>query len=62
MSGPAIDRISKSHISKLVVLDTIDIPQEKRIDKIEIVSVSKLFALAIDNVYNDKKMSDIYDD
>ena len=62
MSGPAIDRISKSHISKLVVLDTIDIPQEKRIDKIEIVSVAKLFALAIDNVYNDKKMSDIYDD
>ena len=62
MSGPAIDRISKSHISKLVVLDTIDIPQEKRIDKFEIVSVSKLVALAIDNVYNDKKMSDIYDD
>lgn len=62
MSGPAIERISKSHISKLVVLDTIDIPEEKRIDKIEIVSVAKLFALAIDNVYNDKKMSTIYDD
>lgn len=62
MSGPAIERIQNSHISKLVVLDTIDIPAEKRIDKIEIVSVANLFALAIDNVYNDKKMSDIYDD
>lgn len=62
LSGPAIDRIEKSHISKLVVLDTINIPEEKRIDKIEIVSVAKLFALAIDNVYNDKKMSDIYEE
>ena len=62
LSGPAIDRIQKSHISKLVVLDTINIPEEKRIDKIEIVSVAKLFALAIDNVYNDKKMSDIYEE
>ena len=27
LSGPAIDRIAKSHISKLVVLDTINIPE-----------------------------------
>ena len=62
LSGPAIERIKNSHISRLVVLDTINIPEEKRIDKIEVVSVAKLFALAIDNVYNDKKMSDIYDE
>jgi ribose-phosphate pyrophosphokinase len=62
LSGPAIERIQKSHISKLVILDTINVPKEKLIDKIEVVSVAKLFALAIDNVYNDKKMSDIYDE
>ncbi len=60
-SGPAIERIKNSHITKLVVLDTIDLPKEKQIDKIEVVSVAKLFALAIENVYLDKKMSDIYD-
>ena len=59
-SGPAIERIKNSHITKLVVLDTIDLPQEKKIDKIEVLSCAKLFALAIENVYHDRKMSDIY--
>ena len=62
LSGPAIDRISNSHINKLVVLDTIPLTEEKKIDKIEVISVAKLFALAIENVYLDKKMSEIYDD
>ena len=59
-SGPAIDRIKNSHITKLVVLDTVALPEEKQIDKIEVLSAAKLFALAIENVYQDKKMSDIY--
>ncbi len=60
-SGPAIERIKNSHITKLVVLDTVDMPKEKKIDKIEIISAAKIFALAIENVYLDKKMSAIYD-
>ena len=60
-SGPAIERIKNSHITKLVVLDTITLPEEKKLDKIEVVSVAKIFALAIENVYLDRKMSDIYD-
>ncbi len=59
-SGPAIERIKKAPITKLVVLDTINLPEEKRIDKIEIVSVAKIFATAIENVYYDRKLSDIY--
>jgi len=60
-SGPAIDRIQKSPIKKLVVLDTIQLPEDKKIDKIEVISADKLFALAIENIYSDKKMSDLYD-
>ncbi len=59
-SGPAIERIKNSHITKLVVLDTVSLPEEKKLDKIEVISAAKLFALAIENVYQDKKMSDIY--
>ena len=58
-SGPAIERIKNSHITKLVVLDTIDLPEEKRLDKIEIITASKLFARAIENIYKDNAMSDI---
>jgi phosphoribosylpyrophosphate synthetase len=41
-------------------LDTVELPEEKKLDKIEVLSAAKLFALAIENVYQDKKMSDIY--
>ena len=61
LSGPAIERIQNSPISKLVVLDTIPLPEEKKTDKIEVLSVAKIFAVAIENIYLDKKMSEIYD-
>ena len=61
LSGPAIDRIEKSPIKKLVILDTINMPEEKRIDKIQILSVAHLLAKAIENIYLDKKMSEVYD-
>ena len=60
LSGPALERIEKSPIKKLVVLDTINLPENKRIDKIEILSVAKLMARAIENIYRDNKMSEIY--
>ena len=58
-SGPAIERIKNSHITKLVVLDTIDLPEEKKLDKIEVITASKLFARAIENIYKDNAMTDI---
>ena len=61
LSGPAMERIEKSPIKKLVILDTIHMPEEKRIDKIEILSVAHLLAKAIENIYLDKKMSEVYD-
>lgn len=60
LSGSALERIQNSHIKKLVVLDTINLPQEKLIDKIEVLSVAKLLAKAIENIYRDNKMSEIY--
>ena len=61
LSGPAIEKIQASQIKKLIVLDTINLPEEKKLAKIEVLTVSKLFAQAIENIYLDKKMSDIYD-
>ena len=61
LSGPAIERIKNSPITKLIVLDTIPLTEEKKLDKIEVLSVAKLFAVAIENIYFDRKMSDIYD-
>ena len=42
LSGPAIERLQASPLDKIVVLDTIELPPEKRIDKIEIVRRGKV--------------------
>lgn len=61
LSGPAIERLEKSPLSKIVVLDTIDLPEEKRIGKIEIVSIADIFAEAIERVYTDLPVSKLYE-
>ncbi len=61
LSGPAIERIEKSPIEELVMLDTVSLPESKKLDKIKILSSADLFAAAIENVYLDKPMSKIYD-
>ena len=59
LSGPAIERIQESPISELVVLDTIPLPEEKRIDKLKILSVAPIFAEAIKRIYGDVSVSEI---
>ena len=60
-SGPAIERLEKSAISELVMLDTICLPEEKRLPKMKILSTAEIWAAAIENVYLDKPMSKIFD-
>ena len=61
LSGPAIERLENSAIDELVMLDTIDLPPEKILPKMHILSTADIFAAAIENVYLDKPMSKIYD-
>ena len=60
LSGPAIERIEASPIKELVVLDTIELPAEKKIDKIVTLSVADLFAEAIKRVYADISVSPLF--
>jgi ribose-phosphate pyrophosphokinase len=60
LSGPAIDRLKNSPVTKVVVADTLPLPPEKQIDKIEVLSVAKIFADAIDAVFEDASVSEIF--
>jgi ribose-phosphate pyrophosphokinase len=60
LSGPAIDRIKNSPITKVVVTDTLPLGPEKQIDKIEVLSISKVLAEAIDAVFEDKSVGEIF--
>jgi ribose-phosphate pyrophosphokinase len=59
-SGPAIDRIKNSVISKVVVTNTLPLPPEKQIDEIEVLSVAGVIADAIDAVFEDTSVSEIF--
>jgi ribose-phosphate pyrophosphokinase len=61
LSGPAIDRLKNSVISKVVVTNTLPLPPEKQIDKIEVLSVARVIADAIDAVFEDTSVSEIFD-
>lgn len=61
LSGPAIERLEKSPLSEIIVLDTIELPEEKRISKIKIVSIADIFAEAIERVYTDLPVSKLYE-
>jgi ribose-phosphate pyrophosphokinase len=61
LSGPALERLRTSVISKVVVTDTLPVPPERRIEKLEVLSIAPLVAKAIDAVFEDTSVSEIFD-
>ncbi len=61
LSGPAIDRINKSQITKLFVSDTISLNKEAETNKIEVISAAGIFAEAIRRTYNNESISSLFD-
>lgn len=60
LSGPAIERIKNSPVEKLIVSNTIQIPDTKMIDKIEMVSVASVFGEAIARIHNEESISSLF--
>ncbi len=60
LSGPAYQRIEDSPIDKFLVTDTV--PLKKPSDKINVLSVSGLFAESIRRIYTDDSISTLFDD
>lgn len=60
LSGPAIERIKNSDIKELVVTNTIPIPEEKKIDKITVLSIAPLFAEAIKKIHNEEPLGELF--
>jgi ribose-phosphate pyrophosphokinase len=60
LSGPAIERIEDSAIKEMVLLNTVPISKEKRIDKIKVLSVAPLFAEAMSNIFTNDSISKLF--
>ena len=61
LSGPAIERIANSPIDELVTTNTIPLPEEKRIDKIKVLSVAPVIGEAILRIHQDRSVSELFD-
>lgn len=60
LSGPAIERLRNSCINELVMLNTIPLAEEKKLDKITTLSVAPIFAEAIERIYGDISISTLF--
>jgi ribose-phosphate pyrophosphokinase len=60
LSGPAIDRIAKSCIEQLVVTDTIPLSEEKKIEKIKVVSVAGMLAEVIQRIHYGESVAHLF--
>ncbi len=61
LSGPAMDRFKESPLKEIVLLDTINLPKEKKLDKFTLLSTADIFAKAIKCIYDDSPISTIFD-
>ena len=60
LSGPAIDRLKNSAITRVVLTNTLPLPPEKQIDKIEVLSIGAIIADALSAVFDDTSVSEIF--
>ena len=60
LTDPAADRLKAAPISRVVVTDTLPVPEDRHFDKLEVLSVAKLISDAIDAVFEDTSVSEIF--
>ncbi len=58
--GDAIEKIKKSPIKELVVTNTVPVPEEKRIDKLKVLSIAPTFAEAIKRIHEERPLGEIF--
>ena len=61
LSGPAVERLRDSRITEVVVTDTLPIAEERRWDKLTVLSIAPLIARAIQEVFDDGSVTSLFD-
>ncbi len=61
LSGAAVDELKNSRVSEVVVTSTLPIPEEKRFDKLTVLSIAPLIARAIHEVFSDGSVTSLFE-
>ena len=60
-SGPALERLKNSAFTRVVVTDSIYLPEEQRFEKLRILSASKMFAETIKRITTSEPISNLFE-
>ena len=60
-SGPAVDRLKNSRVSKVIVTDTLPLSDERRFDKLNVLSIAPIVAKAISEVFEDGSVTSMFE-
>jgi len=60
-SGPAVERLKNTPLKEIVITDTIELPEDKKMDNLTILSVDVLLSEAIRRVYNNESLSQLFE-
>ncbi len=60
LSGPAVDRLKNAPVRQVVVTNTLPIPDDKRFDNLVVLSIAPIVAEALDAVFEDTSVSEIF--
>ncbi len=61
LSGPAVDRLKNAPVREVVVTNTVPITDDKRFDSLKVLSIAPLVGDAIDAVFEDRSVSELFD-
>ena len=61
LSGPAKERIANSAIEELVLLNTVPLAEDRKLDKMTFLSVAPLLAETIDKIHTNGSVSELFD-
>ncbi len=61
LSGPAVDRLTATPVKEVAVTNTIRLPEEKKFDRLAILSIAPLLAKAIRHTHSDQSVSSLFD-
>jgi ribose-phosphate pyrophosphokinase len=60
LCGPAIQRLKCCHVQDVAVTNTVLVPEEKRIEKLTVLSVASLFAEAIKRIHTGESVGSLF--
>lgn len=60
-SDPAAERLANSEADEVIVTDTLPIPEEKRFDKLTVLSIAPLLAQTIREVFENGSVTSLFD-